>query len=95
MYCLAFAGSSWSVKVVRSTPDASNRASPSVRGVPWRYTEYLTAERELYDESTDPFELTNAVIDPGNAGVVTAQATRLRELRPGWPSSPSGAFLVA
>src|SRR5262249_39543659 len=26
-----------------------------------KYTEYVTAERELYDEDADPFELTNVV----------------------------------
>jgi N-acetylglucosamine-6-sulfatase len=57
-----------------------------VRGVPWKYTEYLTNENELYDETADPFELTNVVNDPGNAAVVTSLAARLRVLRPGWPS---------
>ena len=60
----------------------------------WKYTEYVTAERELYDEDADPFELTNVVNDPGNASLVADLADRLRELRPGWPASPSGAFLV-
>ncbi len=57
-----------------------------VRGVPWKYTEYTTNEAELYDESTDVFELTNVVDDPGNAAVVSTLAQRLRELRPGWPN---------
>jgi N-acetylglucosamine-6-sulfatase len=57
-----------------------------VRGVPWKYTEYLTSESELYDETADPFELTNVVTDPGNASVVSDRAARLRVLRPGWPS---------
>lgn len=57
-----------------------------VRGVPWKYTEYLTGENELYDETADPFELTNVVTDPANASVVSGLAARLRVLRPGWPS---------
>lgn len=57
-----------------------------VRAVPWKYTEYVTNESELYDESVDPFELTNVVSDPGNASVVAGMAARLRVLRPGWPS---------
>jgi hypothetical protein len=57
-----------------------------VRGVPWKYTEYLTNESELYDETADSFELTNVVSDPGNASVVADLAARLRVLRPGWPS---------
>ena len=40
----------------------------------------------------DPFELTNVAGDPGNAATVAALAARLRELRPDWPASPSGAF---
>ncbi len=57
-----------------------------VRSSPWKYTEYVTNESELYDEAADPFELTNVVTDPGNASVVSDMAARLRVLRPGWPS---------
>ncbi|HJW68242.1 MAG TPA: sulfatase [Candidatus Binatia bacterium] len=64
-----------------------------VRGEQWKYNEYLGDVPELYDELADPFELLNVVTDPANASVVSSMATRLRELRPGWPSSPSGAFL--
>jgi hypothetical protein len=64
-----------------------------VRGVPWKYNELLSSEKELYDEGADPFELTNVVNVPANAATVTALAARLRVLRPGWPASPSGAFL--
>jgi N-acetylglucosamine-6-sulfatase len=64
-----------------------------VRGTPWKYTEYQTDESELYNETTDPFELTNVVTDPANAGTVATLAARLRVLRPGWPASPSGAFI--
>jgi arylsulfatase A-like enzyme len=65
-----------------------------VRGEQWKYNEYVTDEKELYDEPNDPFELLNVVNDPGNASVVTDMAARLRVFRPGWPeASPSGAFL--
>ena len=64
-----------------------------VRGMQWKYGEYITAERELYDELADPFELANGVNDPGNASVAASLALRLREFRPDWPSSPSGAFV--
>jgi len=63
-----------------------------VHGVPWKYTEYVTTESELYDLGADPFELANAA--GANPGVVSTMAARLRELRPLWPAdSPSAAFL--
>jgi arylsulfatase A-like enzyme len=65
-----------------------------VRGTLWKYNEYVTGESELYDETADPFELTNVVHDPANKGTVDALFARLRVLRPGWPSSPSGAFVA-
>ncbi len=65
-----------------------------VRGVPWKYAEYVTDEKELYDESADPFELGNVAGDPANASVVSSMAARLRQLYPGWTGSPSGAFVA-
>ena len=64
-----------------------------VRGIPWKYNELVTGETELYDIITDPYELTNVASDPANAATVAALAVRLRELRPGWLASPSGAFV--
>jgi len=64
-----------------------------VRGIPWKYNELVTGETELYDIVADPYELTNVTSDPGNAATVTALAARLRELRPDWTGSPSGAFV--
>jgi arylsulfatase A-like enzyme len=58
-----------------------------VRGEQWKYNEYVTSERELYDEGADPFELLNVVTDPGNATVDSDMATRLRQLRPDWSTS--------
>jgi N-acetylglucosamine-6-sulfatase len=60
-----------------------------VRGEQWKYNEYVTDEKELYDELADPFELLNGVTDPGNASVVSSMATRLRELRPDWTTTTS------
>jgi len=57
-----------------------------VRGVPWKYTEYIGDTSELYDEGADPFELTNVVTNPVYASTVATLAARLRVLRPGWPS---------
>jgi len=65
----------------------------AVRGTPWKYNELVTHEIELYHQQNDPFELTNVAGDPGNAATVAALALRLRELRPDWPPSPSGAFV--
>src|SRR5262249_16032472 len=64
-----------------------------VRGTPWKYNEYQTGESELYDEIDDAFELNNVVTNPANADTVIALAARLRELRPGWTATPSGAFV--
>jgi arylsulfatase A-like enzyme len=64
-----------------------------VRGAQWKYNELHTGEAELYDVLGDPFELTNVVTDPVNADTVSMMALRLRELRPDWPASPSGAFV--
>jgi len=58
-----------------------------VRGEQWKYNEYVTSERELYDEPMDPYELMNVVTDPANATVDADMANRLRELRPDWSTS--------
>jgi N-acetylglucosamine-6-sulfatase len=65
-----------------------------VRTTPWKYSELVTGEHELYDVGADPFELTNVANEPGNAATVSALASRLRELRPDWTGSPSGSFLA-
>lgn len=65
----------------------------TVRESRWKYTEIpvtpgdpATAfETELYDLSTDPYELENVASDPANAIRVTDMAIRLRQLRPNWP----------
>ncbi len=57
----------------------------------WKYVELVTGEKELYNEDTDPFELTNVVTDPSNAALVAIMAARLRELDPGWTGSAPAA----
>lgn len=54
-----------------------------VRMAGWKYVEYVTGEKELYDEMTDPYELTNLSGDPAYATVETELAQRLPELRAG------------
>jgi arylsulfatase A-like enzyme len=84
---------SWRDDFLEEHWDGTIPTYAQVRGTPWKYTEYQTDTPELYDETTDPFELTNVVTDPANAGTVATLAARLRVLRPGWPASPSGAFI--
>lgn len=64
-----------------------------VRSATWKYTEYCTGERELYDLAVDPYELEN--VAAANPGVVATMATRLRELHDEWPATipfPCGPF---
>jgi arylsulfatase A-like enzyme len=56
-----------------------------VRSDPWKYTEYCTGERELYDLAQDPFELSN--VAAANPTVTAAMAVRLRELHEEWPAT--------
>ena len=46
----------------------------------WRYTEYADGERELYDETNDPYELNNVVAQPGHEILNAALAQRLTAL---------------
>jgi arylsulfatase A-like enzyme len=64
-----------------------------VRADPWKYTEYCTGERELYDLAQDPYELEN--VAAANPAVTAAMAVRLRELHDEWPATipfPCGPF---
>jgi hypothetical protein len=55
------------------------------RGPQWKYTEYCTGERELYDLTQDPFELLN--VAASHPIIVGQMAAALQQLRPGWPNS--------
>jgi arylsulfatase A-like enzyme len=56
-----------------------------LRADPWKYTEYCTGERELYDLAQDPFELSN--VAAANPTVTATMAVRLRELHEEWPAT--------
>ena len=84
---------SWRDDFLEEHWDGTIPTYAQVRGTPWKYTEYQADTPELYDETNDPFELTNVVTDPANAHTVDMLAAQLRVLRPGWPASPSGAFI--
>lgn len=45
-----------------------------VRSKDWKYTEYTTGEKELYDLNADPFEVTNVVNVAANASTVASMA---------------------
>jgi hypothetical protein len=45
----------------------------------WKYVEYVTAEKELYDLSTDPYELNN--VAGANPALAASLATRLHDLQ--------------
>lgn len=59
-------------------PDAAGYAA--VRAGDWKYVEYRTGERELYDLAADPEELANRASDPAAAGTTTALAALLARL---------------
>jgi arylsulfatase A-like enzyme len=72
-------------------PESGIPTLACVRNEGFKYIEYETNETELYDLSSDPYELQNQAGNPALAAVQADLAARLRELRPDW--SPSGAFV--
>jgi N-acetylglucosamine-6-sulfatase len=52
----------------------------AVRSESWMYVRYATDEEELYDLTSDPFELENLAADPGHDEVLADRRARLREL---------------
>jgi arylsulfatase A-like enzyme len=52
----------------------------AVRSERWMYVRYATDEEELYDLTSDPFELENLAADPGHDEVLADRRARLREL---------------
>ncbi len=79
-------------ELLESLPDGSEEPAMGLPAVPpwwgvrttdgrWRYVEWDTGERELYDLTADPWELTNVAGDPDYAETEAALAIRLEELR--------------
>ncbi len=82
--------STWPAKMVQALGDAGERSGVFSETAGKIYgVLYLNAGALSLDEIAR-----QAGTSKGNASVVSSMATRLRELRPGWPASPSGAFLA-
>jgi arylsulfatase A-like enzyme len=65
-----------------------------VRSLDWMYVKYGSGEEELYNETADPYELTNLAADPGSAAQLAAMQHRAQTLCTGgrfypneWPYS--------
>jgi N-acetylglucosamine-6-sulfatase len=58
----------------------------SLRQDNWVYTEYFNGNVELYDLTTDPYQMQSVHANPAQAARLAAMAARLRVLRPAWPS---------
>jgi choline-sulfatase len=52
-----------------------------VRTARYKYVEYPTGERQLFDLTADRYELTNLAADPAYAGAISALRSRLVALR--------------
>jgi len=52
------------------------------RTTDWKYIEYDTGERELYDLAADPFELNNLILDSSSGQIVQELSARIHELYP-------------
>jgi arylsulfatase A-like enzyme len=53
----------------------------AVRTVEWKYVEYVTGEKELYDLRNDPYEMENIADQPGYAEIQGELKMRLDELK--------------
>ena len=51
-----------------------------IRDTRYVYVRYATGEEELYDLSTDPYQMTNRATDPSLASVLAERRTRLQTL---------------
>jgi hypothetical protein len=49
----------------------------------WKYTEYVTGEKQLYDLTADPFELTSRHADPAYQDIMTELADQLMQMNRG------------
>ncbi len=53
----------------------------AVRNAEWKYVEYSTGEKELYDLVNDPYELKNLADKPEYAEIQAQLKSRLDELK--------------
>jgi arylsulfatase A-like enzyme len=51
-----------------------------------KYVECAPGDREYYDLTVDPDEMTSAHNAPQNAAITTTMAAQIRQIRPTWPS---------
>ncbi|MGH9921163.1 MAG: sulfatase family protein [Nitrososphaerales archaeon] len=58
--------------------DAANYAA--IRTMQWKYVEYASGEKELYDLSNDPYELDNLALDERYATLINELKQKLHEL---------------
>jgi arylsulfatase A-like enzyme len=69
-----------------------------IRTTGWRYVELASGEKELYNESADPYELQNRAGNPSYATVQSQLAAQLHQLEAASgvkPGLPKGAAVVA
>jgi arylsulfatase A-like enzyme len=61
--------------------EAAGTAWDALRTTQFKYAEYATGGRALYDLATDPYEMVNRATDPAYATTRTALAARLATLK--------------
>ena len=69
-----------------------------IRTLDWRYVELATGEKELYDETHDPYELNNLAGNPNYAGQQAQLAAQLHQLEAASgvaPGTPKGLAIVS
>jgi len=67
--------------VIETGPKERGAWYAGLRTPRWKYVEHSTGERELYDLSADPYELTSRHADPAYSATRLALAARLATLR--------------
>ncbi len=73
--------SPWRAEILLEHWGGPSVAWSAVRTERWKYIESESGERELYDLTADPYELTNAVSDARHAATVADLRRRLEALR--------------